>query len=247
VPHVAYNDAFVPPPMRAGIAVPYADDDALPAASGGIQIVQPVADMYLEADPKRPSIYDAGNLAGAASHALRDQRHASQLLDAAAAPEDAAYEEIDENIVAPEDADYEEMDEGIVQPAPSGNPRSTVGAADWCHRPSPAGGTCTNTKVSGSNFCTPHLCEHPGCNQDKSSRVTACPTHLVAAAAGGNAMQPRLRASSNAGGVSASGGQGIWRGSDARKKGSVYEGFGGSAGAGVGAGAGDPDDVELEC
>jgi hypothetical protein len=207
--------------------------------------VQPAEDLYLEADPNRAPIYDAGNLAGGASHALRDQRRASQLLDAAAAPEDAAYEEIEENIVAPEDAAYEEFDEDIVQPAPAGKRRCTVSAADRCHRPSPTGETCTNVKVHGSNYCTSHLCEHAGCNKGKSSRVTACPAHLVAVAAGGNAQQPRLRASpgSNApaAGRPQSGGQGIRRGSDARK-GSVYEGFGGSR-----AGAGDLDDAELEC
>jgi hypothetical protein len=279
--------------MQAVLETPYADDDALPATPGGIQIVQ---------------------LQG---------RAASQLVDATTT-----------------DADYEEIPEAIVQSAPTGKRRSTVGAADRCHRPAPTGGTCTNSKVNGRNFCTSHLCEHPGCNQAKSSRVTACPTHLVVVAAGGNAgsglasgslytndaysnvpgstiaaataqhgqVEPDQNGAANStktvplnpghthgdaplyvlpdaaaygspvvhaaatndvqsaptgsglvlgslysndsyGNISGStvattntpnSGQGIRRGSDARKKGSVYEGFGGSAGAGA-------DDGELEC
>jgi hypothetical protein len=57
------------------------------------------------------------------------------------------------------------------------NRRSTVAAANQCHRPSPRGGTCKNAKVSGSNFCTSHQCEHPGCDQSKSSSESACAEH----------------------------------------------------------------------
>jgi hypothetical protein len=160
--NAVHNRAFVDPNQQ-----PYSGDEVgvphVPARN-----VQP--SEYLEADPKRAPIYDAGRLAGAAAHAIRDQRRASQLVDAAAL-EGATYEEIEENIT----------------PASSGKRRSTVGAADRCQRSSPTGGMCTTGKVHGSNFCNAHVCEHAGCNQGKSSRVTACPTHLVAAAAGGNA------------------------------------------------------------
>jgi len=265
------NATFVPPPdlMQApygppGVQIvqlqaPYAEHEAPPAVQAqdalyteatlarGAEGSVPASNAdYLEADPKRGPVYDAGNLAGAASHALRDKRRASQLAEAAAAAPPA----------------YEEIDENIASAAGGGTRQSSVGAADWCHRPSPTGSTCTNAKVHGSNFCTTHLCEQAGCTEGKSSRVTACPAHLVAVAAGGNARQPRLRASSNAGSVlpvgsvykndaysnvpgsnittahNPSGGQGIRRNSDARKKGSVYEGFG------AGGAAGDDDDLD---
>jgi len=238
------NAAFVDPNQQ----MPHGEHEAppvMPVGGGGI-IVQPVEEMYLEADPKQPdiydnsktyetadpnraSIYDQGRLAGAASHALRDQRRTSQLVDAAAAAAAA-----NAAAAASEDAEYEEFDEGGAAP---GKRRNTMRAADRCHRPAPTGGTCTNPKVGGSNFCTSHLCEYPGCNQGRSSRVTACPTHLVAAAAGEKAQPPRLRASS------AGGGQGIRRGGEARK-GSVYDGVGGNAGGG---GGGDSDDADLDC
>jgi hypothetical protein len=35
-------------------------------------------------------------------------------------------------------------------------------------------------RVSGNDYCPFHLCEHPGCDQSKSSNVPACPEHLQA-------------------------------------------------------------------
>jgi hypothetical protein len=159
--------------------------------------VQPSKSIYLEADPKRAPIYDAGMLAGAAAHVLRDQRRASHR----------------------------------------------------CQRPRPTGGFCTNINVHGSNYCIAHLCGQSGCNQSKSSRVTACATHLVAVAAFGNTglVSGYLYTTDAYGNVPGStipianhpaNGQGIRRGSNARKHGSVYEGFGSSA---------DADDGELDC
>jgi hypothetical protein len=238
--NVVHNRAFADPNQQ----LPYGGDEVgvphVPVRGNGAAInVQPAQSMYEEADPKRAPIYDAGNLAGAAAHALRDQRRASQLVAAAAVPlEDAAYEEIEENIT----------------PASGGKRRSTVGAADRCERPAPTGGMCTNVKVHGGNFCNAHVCEQPGCNQGKSSRVTACPTHLVAAAAGGNAgiglVSESLYTNDAYGNVPGSitsiaskptGGQGIRRTADARKKGSVHEGFDGSGDAD------GSDDGELDC
>jgi hypothetical protein len=165
-PHAVDNAAF-----GQAFEAPYADNEAVHAAPG-IQIVQLQA-PYGEAE---------GPPAIAAHHALLDQRRQAQPTDpaaaAAAASEGADYEMIDENIVAVEGSAYEEIDENIVLPAaPTGNRRSTAGASNRCLRPSPTGGTCTNVKVNGSNFCTSHLCEHAGCTESKRSRVLACPAH----------------------------------------------------------------------
>jgi hypothetical protein len=185
-PHIVENAAYADPETNH-LHVPYGDDApeqvgvpigedkglALPVQKGAARGlgaddgVQPVEEMYEEADLKRAPIYDAGRLAGAASHALRDQRRASQLIAAAAALEDVDYEEIAESTAAP-------------TTAPRSKRQNTVSAADWCHRAAPAGGTCKNPKVSGRTYCISHLCEHPGCTQSKSSSVTACPEHLQA-------------------------------------------------------------------
>jgi hypothetical protein len=159
------NPAFADPNQQ----LPYGGDEvgvpSIPARADAGANVQPVQSMYEEADVKRAPIYDQGRLAGAASHALRDQRRASQLVGAAPP--------------LPENEGYEEIAEGTGgTPAARGKRRNTVPASEWCQRAAPAGGTCRNAKVSGKKYCISHLCEQPGCTQSKSSSVPACPAHL---------------------------------------------------------------------
>jgi hypothetical protein len=227
-PHIVENAAYVDPANnrlngkdeaeQLGARVPHDEEEEglppiPPAGAVAAPIVQPVAERYEEADPNRAPIYDQGRLAGAASHLLRDQRLAFEAAD---------YEEFDEGAIHANDGQdggdytYGNVVVGSIAPALSKR-RNKVPAADWCHRAAPTGGTCTNAKVSGSKYCTSHMCEHPDCTQTKSSSVTACPEHLHSRTAG------------EEGGVAGT----IKRG--ARKQ-SVYSGFEGGG-----------DDNDLDC
>ena len=104
--NVVHNRAFADPNQQlpyGGVEVGHAHDDA------DANNVQPTEVIYLEADPNRASIYDAGRLAGSAAHALRDQRRASQMLDPAALG-DATYEEIGEDTAFGTGSMYEGFD-----------------------------------------------------------------------------------------------------------------------------------------
>jgi hypothetical protein len=94
--NAVHNPAFADPNQQ----LPYGGDEVgvppVPARAVAGANVHPVQSMYEEADLKRAPIYDAGRLAGAASHTLRDQRRKSQLVGAAAPPENEGYEEIAE-------------------------------------------------------------------------------------------------------------------------------------------------------